>query len=314
MRRTSRCVASTSRGVDAGRLRRRRGARPNVPASSASTQRALAAALAPPRSRPPARRAPLAAPRDRSRCRAARATSIMLSATHHRQAEALQLEHQAQVQAQVGGVDDADQQVRRRLAGAPAEHHVARDRLVGRRRVRGCRRRAGRARAIACGRAAGREAAFLALDRDAGVVGDLLAAAGQPVEQRGLAAVGFADQREAQRPPAMPRPRRRSWGRCGAGDFHPDDSTSRRRRANVRLTHAHHERSRPGHGLREDLDVLTVTKPNSSSRRSSGGSADSSAHAHDRPLVPGGGPLRVMKPGSSTRPAGVAVSPWDKYG
>src|SRR5512143_4265975 len=48
----------------------------------------------------------------------------------------------------------------------------------------------------------GDELAFLALDRHAGVVGDLLVAAGEPVEERGLAAVGVAYQRE-QRPAAV---------------------------------------------------------------------------------------------------------------
>jgi hypothetical protein len=50
---------------------------------------------------------------------------------HHRQAEALDFQHQAQVQAQVGGVDHADHGVRRLLAGAQAGDHVARDRFVG---------------------------------------------------------------------------------------------------------------------------------------------------------------------------------------
>jgi hypothetical protein len=44
--------------------------------------------------------------------------------------------------------------------------------------------------------------AFLALDGHAGVVGHLLAAAGQQVEQRRLAAVGVAHQRQ-QRPAAV---------------------------------------------------------------------------------------------------------------
>ena len=41
------------------------------------------------------------------------------------------------------------------------------------------------------------EAAFLALDGDAGVIGDFLPAAGEQVEQRGLAAIRVADQGQA---------------------------------------------------------------------------------------------------------------------
>ena len=43
------------------------------------------------------------------------------------------------------------------------------------------------------------QATFLALDGHAGVVGDLLATAGQGVEQSGLAAVRVSDQRDAGR-------------------------------------------------------------------------------------------------------------------
>ena len=48
--------------------------------------------------------------------------------------------------------------------------------------------------------------AFAALDGHARVVSDLLAAAGQAVEQRGLAAVGHADERDAQRRCGRRRP------------------------------------------------------------------------------------------------------------
>jgi hypothetical protein len=40
-----------------------------------------------------------------------------------------------------------------------------------------------------------RQPAFLALDGDAGVIGNLLVAAGQAVEQRRLAGIGIADER-----------------------------------------------------------------------------------------------------------------------
>ncbi len=48
--------------------------------------------------------------RGRAGSRAARATSLMLSATIMRPAQALQLQHQAQVEPQVGGIDHAHQQ------------------------------------------------------------------------------------------------------------------------------------------------------------------------------------------------------------
>ena len=82
------------------------------------------------------------------------------------------------------------------LAGGAAEHHVAGDLLVG----------AAAAQRIGAGQVDQRdlaarrrdEAAFLALDRHARIVRDLLPAAGQRIEQRGLAAVRRADQSEMQ--------------------------------------------------------------------------------------------------------------------
>ena len=66
------------------------------------------------------------------------------------------------------------------------------------------------------------EAAFLALDGDARVIGDLLAAAGEQVEQRGLAAIGVAHQGDADGVAALMRPAPEAttrYGRlrCGAG-------------------------------------------------------------------------------------------------
>ena len=129
----------------------------------------------------------------------------------HRAAEALELEHQAQVEAQVRGIDHAHQQVRRRLGRVAAEHHVARDGLIEGRGLE----------AVGAGQvdhaedapgARADEAAFLALDGDAGVVGDLLAAAGETIEERGLAAVGDADERQAQLRRGECRGRRRVHG------------------------------------------------------------------------------------------------------
>ena len=85
-------------------------------------------------------------------------------------------------------------------AGASAtrpEQHIARDGFVERRRVQAVgARQIEDAQHAAVGRGA---FAFAAFDRDARVVSDLLAAAGQAVEQRGLAAIGNADERDAQR-------------------------------------------------------------------------------------------------------------------
>ena len=144
-----------------------------------------------------------------------------------RPADPLQLDHQPQRQPQIGGVGDAEQQVGLLLAREAAEHDVAGDFLVG----------AARAQRIGAGQIDQADAvaarrlhrAGLALDGDARIVGDLLAAAGQCVEQRGLAAVRRADQREMVRscrsrnahggpvrPPGWPWPRggaARRWRR-----------------------------------------------------------------------------------------------------
>ena len=90
-----------------------------------------------------------------------------------------------------------DQRVRPPLARQPAHDDVARHRLVGRDGVEAVGAGQVQHRVFAAGRPT--HAAFLALDGDPGVVGHFLPAAGQQVEQRGLAAVGVADQRDAQR-------------------------------------------------------------------------------------------------------------------
>ena len=112
----------------------------------------------------------------------------------HRPAGALELQQQADGQAQIGRIRHAQHEVGHDLAGGLAEHEVAGDLLV----------RAAAAQRIGAGQvdhgdlAAQRrdEEAFLALDGDAGIVRDLLPAAGQRIEQRGLAAVWRADQGE----------------------------------------------------------------------------------------------------------------------
>jgi hypothetical protein len=114
---------------------------------------------------------------------------------HHGQAHGARLQHHAQAQLQLGGIDHADQQVGRGLARALAGDHVARHGLIGTQGVEAVgTRQVQHAHGLARGRG---EHALLALDRDPGVIGHLLAAAGQQVEQGGLAAVGMAQQGQA---------------------------------------------------------------------------------------------------------------------
>ena len=115
---------------------------------------------------------------------------------HHRPAHLPHFQHEAQVQAQVGGVDHAHQHVRRRLARVEATAQVAGDRFVQAGRVEAVGTRQVQHRVAAPGRRA--QHALLALDRDPGIVGHLLPAAGELVEQRGLAAVRVAQQGQAQ--------------------------------------------------------------------------------------------------------------------
>ena len=152
---------------------------------------------------------------------------------------------------------------------APALDHLERDLLVGR----------GRRQAVGAGqvddrdRAAVRQArqADLALDRDAGVVGDLLARAGEQVEERGLAAVRVADQRDA---PERRVVRRRS-GRAtmawrltqppsGVTSMH---CASSRRRANIVSPISTASGSRPPGPRRSSCTGSPGRKPSSPSRR-----------------------------------------------
>ena len=114
-----------------------------------------------------------------------------------RQAELDQLQREAQMIVEVGRVDDDQQRVGLPLALLLAEQDVAGDRFVG----------AGRIEAVGAGQvdqldraAVGqRQPARMPLDRDAGIIADLLARAGQRVEQRALAGIGVAgdgDQRK----------------------------------------------------------------------------------------------------------------------
>ena len=106
-------------------------------------------------------------------------------------------EHEAQMQAQVRGVDHAHDHLGNRFARIGAVQDVVRDLLV----ETGGREAVGAGQVEHADRCArGRdERAFLALDGDAGIVGDLLARAGQAIEECGLAAVGVADEGDAER-------------------------------------------------------------------------------------------------------------------
>ena len=115
---------------------------------------------------------------------------------HHRQTELFGLEHQAQVQAQIGRVGHAHQQVRQGLLAAAGDD-VARHGFIGAQRIQ----------AVGTGQIEHEDAAtggraqrsFFALDGHARVIGHLLAAARQQIEQRGLAAVGISEQRDTAR-------------------------------------------------------------------------------------------------------------------
>jgi hypothetical protein len=184
----------------------------------------------------------------------------------HRPAEALDLEREAQVQAKVGRVEYADDEVGWRLADIVAGTDVARDDFVG----------AGRVEAVRAGQvehahaAAGRrfEPAFLAFDGHARVVRDLLAAAGEAIEQRGLAAVRIADEGDVQR---------------GCGGVHADAPSSTMRAASGRRSAKRVKPICTRIGSRPTGPVATTrtgspaTKPSSRRRRATASSGCASS-------------------------------------
>ena len=113
----------------------------------------------------------------------------------HRPADALEFEHEADSDPQVRGVDDASENVRKRGGVAPSEDNVTRHHLVraapaqrvGARKIKQLQPRPGWQD----------EGPAFPLDRDAGIIGDFLTAAGQPVEQRRLATIGRTDKCDA---------------------------------------------------------------------------------------------------------------------
>ncbi len=112
---------------------------------------------------------------------------------HDRTTDLLQLQHQTQRQTQVGRVGDTHDQVGGHVVLRAAQHDVARHLFVGRAGAQ----RIGAGQVHDAHRAAGRGRQWtdLLFDGDAGIVGDLLPAAGQRIEQGRLAAIGIADQR-----------------------------------------------------------------------------------------------------------------------
>ena len=111
-----------------------------------------------------------------------------------RQAELDQLQREAQVIVEVGRVEDDHQRIGLALALLLAEQHVARHRLVGARRLEAVG--AGQVDQLDRAAVGERQPAGMALDRDAGIIADLLPRAGQRVEQRALAGIGIAGDRD----------------------------------------------------------------------------------------------------------------------
>ena len=114
-----------------------------------------------------------------------------------RQAELDQLQREAEVVVEVGRVEDDHQRVGLALALLPAEQDVAGDRFVGARRIEAVG--AGQVDHLDRAAVGQHQPARMPLDGDAGIIADLLARAGQRIEQRALAGIGIAgdgDERE----------------------------------------------------------------------------------------------------------------------
>jgi hypothetical protein len=129
--------------------------------------------------------------------------TLSLGEIDHRQrdddgaARLKQLRGEVEVAFEVGGVDDGDYHVGARDARRAAGQHVARDALVERGGVKAVEAGQVDEPGLRAGRGE-RPDAFLALDRHAGVVGDLLPQTRQGVEQARLARVRVARERHRQ--------------------------------------------------------------------------------------------------------------------
>jgi hypothetical protein len=153
---------------------------------------------------------------------------------HRRPAERDQLEREAQVVVEVGDVDHDDQRVGRALVAALAGDDVAGDALVGGGRVEAVG--AGQVDQLDRATVVEREPARMALDGDARIIAHLLPRAGQRVEQRALAGIGVADERDQRREVHGLTARDLDGGGDGAADRdgHPPDAAGDRPRAEER--------------------------------------------------------------------------------
>ena len=105
------------------------------------------------------------------------------------------LQRQVKVAVEVGGIDHEHDEVGRRRVVLQAEQDIAHDHLVGRRRLQAVApRQVNDVGAVPRRQFAG---AGLLLHRDAGIIADLLPQPGQRIEQRGLAGVRVAKDRNA---------------------------------------------------------------------------------------------------------------------
>src|ERR1700723_3400533 len=113
---------------------------------------------------------------------------------HHGKPQSLQTQHQTQVLAQIGCVGHANDEVGLSLSAAPAEQYIGGDLLVRSQRIEAVGSRQVQYANPQAGR--GEQRPFFALDGYAGVVGDLLPAARENIEQGGFTAVGISNQRD----------------------------------------------------------------------------------------------------------------------
>ena len=181
---------------------------------------------------------------------------------HQRTADPLELDHQAQRDAQIGGIGDAQQQVGRGFARQPAEHDVAGDLFVGAAPAQ--RIGAGQIDQVDAMAARRLDDAALAFDGDARIVGDFLPAAGERIEQRGLAAIRRPHQGKS---PSV----RFACSRHGIGSCQATRTAiaSRRRSAMVVSLTRTAIGSRPSGPSCRISTWAPSTKPSSSRRRSS---------------------------------------------
>src|SRR3546814_4808191 len=100
------------------------------------------------------------------------------------------------MQTQVGGVDHAEHDLLRAFIRVHAATHIAGNDFFQADRIQAIGAWQIEHPIVPAG--SGLKMAFLALDGDARIVGDLLPATGEPIEQRGFPAIGIADQRDVQ--------------------------------------------------------------------------------------------------------------------